>query len=230
MKQFGKILALTVGFGILAAVLASVPSRPVAQAMGAAPVFVTNPGSSPVPVSYPTTPTVNVGNTPTVNLGVGNTVGINGSVQVGNTATSPVLVRDVDNAARHAFVASGSLVISGTDLTSPFTPLTIVPMGKRLVIEYVSVNVAAGAAQHLELRLITSLGTEYPIALGPPLTFGTGSLSTTDHLTRIYIGPGGPTLGMILNRDTSSGGNAILNISIDGYLLDCGVGAGCPLP
>lgn len=52
MKQFGKIVGLALGFGILAAVLASIPSRPVAQAAGAAPVFVTNTGATQaVPVS-----------------------------------------------------------------------------------------------------------------------------------------------------------------------------------
>lgn len=66
MKEFGKILGLTLGFGILAALLASIPSRPVAQAAGSAPVIVTNTPAQAVPVSQTGTWNVGITGTPTV--------------------------------------------------------------------------------------------------------------------------------------------------------------------
>src|SRR5262252_6427925 len=83
-------------------------------------------------------PSVDVG-TPTVNLGAGNTVGINGTVQVGSSASSPVLVRDLDAAARHAFQASTTLTLSGSTTIQEAT-ITSVPTGKRLVIESIIVQ------------------------------------------------------------------------------------------
>ena len=92
MKQ--QILCLALSLGILAAVLASNPGRPVAAA-GSAPVLVTNTTAQSVPTSAQGTTAI-AGTVQAVQSGVW-------SVSItGNTATNPLLVRDVDNAANQS--------------------------------------------------------------------------------------------------------------------------------
>lgn len=150
MKRFGKILGLALGFGILAAVLAYIPSRPVAQAAGSAPVVVTNTTAQPVPVAQSGTWNVGITGTPTVGLANGSTVGIN------NTATTPVLVRDVDNAARHAIQSTLSLIVPDVSDSASGTVFTV-PTGERLVIESVSIEADAPSGQKVRARITASL-------------------------------------------------------------------------
>lgn len=248
MKQFGKLMSLALGFGLLAAVLSYIPSRPAA-AMGAAPVLVTNMGASQaVPVSpQGTTPvsgtvaatqngTWNVGisGTPTVNLGAGNTVGINGSLQVGNTASSPVLVRDVDNAARLAFQASASITLAdGTTFAT--STITTVPAGKRLVIEYISALAATQTGQKALAQIQVYQGTTpylHRVALSLQGTFttsfGTGDEFVAGQSTRLYADAGTAVI-VEIGRSASSGAAKGVFV-ISGYLVDCGAGDGCPLP
>src|SRR5215471_11057713 len=88
-------------------------------------------------------------------------------VTVDNTAVNPVIVRDVDNAARHFFQAS-----TGT-LTNAFNPsgfgstLTDVLGGQVLVIEYVSADcIGSQGILPGTLRLGTA-GVDHVFALSP---------------------------------------------------------------
>ena len=88
MKHFSKLMLIALSFGISAVALSLVPSKPVGAA-GSAPVMVTN---TPLPVSLTGTGSIS-GNVNAAQSGAWN-VGIN------NAGTSPVPVRDMDNAAR----------------------------------------------------------------------------------------------------------------------------------
>lgn len=157
MKQFGKMMLLALGFGILTVVLSYIPSRPAAAA-GAAPVFVTNTGGSPVPVSYPTTPTVNVGTLPAISGSVSvsnfpNTqnVSFNGTAQpisFSNTSTTPLFV-DTNGPAREA--VSGNCNAQGTNASGVTScTLVLVPAGKVLVVESLSIRVKISASKQIE--------------------------------------------------------------------------------
>lgn len=167
--------------------------------------------------------------TPTVNLGTGNTVGINGSVTVGNSSTNPVLVRDVDNAARHFLQASGDISIANTAEFS--ISLLDVPSGKRLVIEYVSLTAAVPTGEKL-LAMVTTLqpfGAQlsWPLPLISQGTFGTSDKFVAGQPVRLYVNPGGNVSGTLIPSIT---GSVSGTFTISGYLVDCGAGSGCPLP
>lgn len=226
MKEFGKILGLTLGFGILAAVLASISSRPVA-ATNTSPVLVTNTTAQAVPVSQTGTWNVGITGTPTVRLANGSTVGIN------NTATSPVLVRDVDNAARHAIqstLSPLSLFVSDFSTSASGTVFTV-PAGERLVIESVSIEVDAPSGQKVRARITASLSGD--VFWFPPLTLqgsfpvpipGATTTVVQDvwvaHLpARIYASAGAP-ITFTFERQQTAAGAAWATITISGYLVD----------
>src|SRR5437660_8072703 len=79
----------------------------------------------PIAQAAPSPSNVNVVNTPNVN--------------VVNTTTSPVPVRDVDNPARQPFQAEAVGGFADGASTTGDIPITRVPAGKLLIIEYVCV-------------------------------------------------------------------------------------------
>ena len=120
MKRFSKLFLITLGFGILGAILSIVPNHPVAAAI-VTPVNVVN---TPLPVAVSSLP----------------------PVAVTNTSTAPLFVRDVDNSANEPFAAAlcsglGEVYqcFFGSNLPSSFTVPTTTSDGKavkELVIEY----------------------------------------------------------------------------------------------
>ena len=112
------------------------------------------------------------------------------NVNVVNPASSPVLVRDVDNPARHPFQvklcdANGSVTCGGVPVE--FTA----PSGQELVIEYVSGDCLTGSTgRAMDIKVVT-------IAGGVPLdhhfndpAIGAGSALNFGQQTRIYADPG----------------------------------------
>lgn len=162
MKRFSRVLGAAIGLVFLGLVMSLVPQR---SAMGAKDpaenVNVTNPSlnvnasqNGNWNVGITGTPSVNIG-TPTVTLGTGSSVGINGSVQVGNPATSPVLVRNLDSPARNPFQVE---VCSGTSPYCPSIPNSFnVPVGQEFVIEYVSGR-CDGPAGKISMAFNTTAG------------------------------------------------------------------------
>ncbi len=227
MKQFAKVLLLTLGFGVLAVVLGFVTSGQVgAQDPGPPGGLDVHVVNTPLPV----TGTVGISGTPTVNLGAGNTVGINGTVKVGNSASSPVLVRDVDDAARSAFHASADVGIPDTR-SEGLATITTVPAGKRLVIEYVSILAQAPTGQKLFAQItvfVDSVGQNHFITLTPQGAFSSTDVFTAAQPTRLYADAGtNVTASLFRNATTGVVGNTV---AISGYLVKCGSAAGCPLP
>ena len=147
MRYFGRFMLLTLGLGVVAFVLSSLPGHPVVAAAEGPGVTVVN---TPLPVNvgnFPSTQavsgTVNFGNFPS-------------SLGVSNVSGAPLYVRDVDNAAHHPFAAGLS-----TGLTCTVAPGSgvcnasfSVPSGEELVIETVSIDafLSPGVQSHWHHR------------------------------------------------------------------------------
>ena len=121
---------------------------------------------SPTPgtqdVNVVNTPNVNVANTPSVSLVGTPTVnlGANNSVNVSNSADAPVLVRDVDTAARTPFYASIPIGLPAGDLDDESFSIDI-PAGKTLVAEFVSVLLVNEAGDQIRYVTIIGAGGEF---------------------------------------------------------------------
>lgn len=248
MKPLRAYLRPAVALVILIAALA-ITALHTGQAApgGAAPVFVTNTGAAEaVPVTYPTTPTVNIGTLPSV--AVSSLPAVTGSISVNNMATSPVPVRNVDNPARHAIqlVGLGAFggntnsvqIVPGTPTTTgqPPPPFQI-PAGKRLVVEHISA--VMGVPTGLKPVIVT-IDTSQTLASGLPAgvinflvptflgavnpVFDSYALSQP---IRAYADTA-PVFTVTLNGSTPAGFSALVNVALQGYLVDC-TGA-CPGP
>ena len=150
---------------------------------------------------------------PTVDVTVVNTtsepVPVAGTLNIGNLVSAPVPVRDVDRA---------------TPLPVHFNDSYIVPEGKSLVIEYVSLNVAAtfqcelltaaiwaeGVALHLFNP--TFVGTS---TIGPTTTFRFGM----SQETRVYISQN-RTVALGLYTYAGCGSVNVYHAAATGYLVD----------
>ena len=168
-------------------------------------------GGGSAPTSQPQN--VNVVNTPTVSAQQSGSwnVGINGTPAVtvanfpattnvgidpaANTVrvdtTSPLPVRDVDNPARHPFAASCTINNNGG---FPCT-MTMVPPGKRLVIEMFQLT-ANGGELHVTLN-------------GTPIKY---TFFQSNQLVRVYADP--------LTAVQAAGGLDGTVATISGYLVD----------
>lgn len=134
MKQFGKIMLMVFGVGILAAGLSSIPSRP-AVASVAAQVQVVN---TPLPVqgtvdvsNFPPTQNVAITGTPTVNANVT----FPSSVDVANPATAPLFVVNLDEPGRTPYQPVSACVAANISCESVFPG---VPSNHRLVLQHIS--------------------------------------------------------------------------------------------
>jgi hypothetical protein len=224
MRYFGRFMLLTLGLGVVAFVLSSLPSHPVVAAAEGPAVTVVN---TPLPVNvgnFPSTQavsgTVNFGNFPS-------------SLGVSNMSGAPLYVREVDNAAHHPFAAGLS-----TGLTCTVAPGSgvcnaslSVPSGEELVIETVSIDAFLSPGfKAIGIIAVTTGGTGMACTL--PLTFvdtisGFDQWIVTQPL-RLYADPGS-TVGVSISQNvTGAGGTNQFEIS--GYTIACGAGTGCPIP
>ncbi len=228
MKRFSKLMLIALSFGISAVALSLVPSKPVGGA-GSAPVMVTN---TPLPVSLTGTGSIS-GNVTAAQSGAWN-VGIN------NPGTSPVPVRDMDNAARQVPFQTGVFVtlLNGADHNTDATDLsTFLPSGKGFVIEHLSAQVFMPTGQKALLFVgaikTTGVGVGFnhafvlepqgtmgglndvPVVSTPLHAFADSSMSLTAALDRLA---------------SSNSGEVSGGVFVSGYLVDCGAGSGCPIP
>jgi len=192
---FGLLGVLT----LVAIVTVAMPHRGAGSTGGSAPTSQTQN------VNVVNTPTVsaqqsgswNVGinGTPTVtvsNFPATNNVGIDPAANtVKIDATNPLPVRDVDNPARHPFAASCTINNNGG---FPCT-LTMVPPGKRLVIEM--------------FQLTANGGELYVTVANTPIKY---TFLQSTQLVRVYADP--------LTTVQAAGGAAGTVVTITGYLVD----------
>lgn len=174
---------------------------------------------SPLPVPVTGNTTVSG----TVSLASGATV------LVGNTVGNPVRVRNVNDGIQpfqfHATCTSPAGILG----CSPFGP-PVAP-GKRLVIEYVSLEACMAPGQATVVHVQTTVSGVLishslpltPVAPGPGTLFAcnlptTSSTTAMGQQVRLYADPG-TTVGLDAFR-TSNAGIALFDISISGYLQD----------
>jgi hypothetical protein len=134
--------------------LSLVPSKP-AGAAGSAPVTVTN---TPLPVTLQGTGSI-AGNVSASQSGAWN-------VGISNAGTSPVPVRDMDNAAKRLPFQLFLFVLlhdGGNQNTDALDLSTFLPSGKGFVIEHLSASVVMPTGQKAALQVSAPLK-----AGGPP--------------------------------------------------------------
>ena len=145
-----------------------------------------------------------------------------GTVQAtaGITPNQLVLVRDVDNPALQPVQANASCNSNSVD--SCEVTIFTVPLGKRLVIEYVSMGATIPPSQGATLTIDTFAGgaeATHLFPLSPPAVPILGTTRTfLGQQVRIYADPGKTVLVQALR--TSTAGNATFEFSISGYLVN----------
>jgi hypothetical protein len=173
-----------------------------------------NPGSAPVNVVSP------------LPLPVSGIVGIapGSSLTIGNPASDPVLIRDVDNPVsqpfRHQF--DHQLPDGASSITTAFFQ---VPAGKRLVLDDASVLVDLPGGQNgsINLRVIDD-GSETVARRALTLTFQRrGAGSSIDRYeagepVRIHVFAG-ERIGLSFGRSSFEGA-AQLFVNVSGYFVD----------
>ncbi len=148
MQTFqNKLLALA-GVVMLALIGSLMNSRQTtAQAAGSAPVTIVGP--LPLPVTGSSTVTGTVAATQSGSWNVGIT----------NTAAAPVLVRDVDNAARQPFQADCNSFASSNVVQCSIA--SALPLTKQLVIQNVSLHVFTDTGVAVEATLSSIKGSTF---------------------------------------------------------------------
>ena len=212
MKRIARMLIVLIGLGACAMGITM---------LGSAPAY-TQQGPPGLDVIVRNTPDVNVVNNPLVSAlqsGPWN-MGINGSVNIGNSATSPVPTRDVDNPARQPFQWPFVWFVP-PGLASEFSPSVTVPAGKCLVIETVSAQAVADVSTFMRLRILTTANGQLVGHFIDVENRGTaGGLNNFHgtHAVRIYADPGTTVRFGAGRGDTS--GYVDVNAAISGYFVD----------
>jgi hypothetical protein len=208
-KRTFLVLLLTLGIIGLAMLQYGRNTVKAAPAPQLTPVIVTNAGadqSSPVPVSG----SVSITGTPTVSLA--------------NDATSPWLVRDVDRPAAQPFNYYATLTwVSGylfanADKSQTFT----VPTGKRLVIEFVSLQSSVPSGDKVMFARLDSSVSSLVLSLTDAGVGGDNTqVFTATHRVFSILDPGTtvtPTAYCGNATDGCAGGTVL--ISVSGYLVN----------
>jgi hypothetical protein len=101
-----------------------------------------------------------------------------------------------------------------------------VPAGKRLVIEFVSVNATIGEGEKMHAFIRGGGFTDaiHPIIMNFQVTVASRDLFAGAQLMRMYAEPGTTVEILVSRRDAADtgavGGNAFIETSISGYLVD----------
>lgn len=183
-------------------------------------VVVVNTAAQPVPVAVQGTATI----AGTVSLASGSSIGINPSsntVQLGNTVDNPVMVRDVDNPARQPFQEEFAITLP--DNFGGENATFMVPLGKRLVIEYVSARGFVPAGQTLTFSIRTRQGNtpngvvHYLVSTEQGFS-GTSTGFVAGQVMRLYADPGTQVLVRAGRNPATGTGNAF--IAVSGHFVD----------
>jgi hypothetical protein len=173
-------------------------------------------------VNVVNTPNVNVVNTPTVQAqqnGAWN-VGITGSptVQVGNSSSNPVLVRDVDRPTAQPFQLE--LDVEMADGFGGQNAGFIIPVGKLLVIEQVSAIGTVPAGQHLNFSILSHVLpdlTQRPHYLSSVQSASPQTFYVQSQQVRIYADA---SAAVRIDRGTFNTGVASATFVVSGYLIN----------
>jgi hypothetical protein len=140
-------------------------------------------------------------------------------VNVINPTSSPVAVRNVDNAARQPFQSHIQCSLDGTNACNG---TMTAPGGKELVIEFISIDLFAdsGAMAYPPSLTVSQGGNQelYFFPLAQQIDDGSEVVFVGVHQTRLYAGPSGELqLHCALSRSVSLGA---CDATISGYLVD----------
>lgn len=159
-------------------------------------VKVVNTSAEPVPVAVSGTPTV----------------------QVGNTAVNPALMRDVDRSSRQPYHATLSAPFNiGGDVAGSSSSL-VVPAGKRLVIKYVSAIADVPVGQVVIGKFYTGNPAFYYGVVLNRQSSGNGSdeVYISAQPVEIWLDPGDP-IDIVFVRDSTLG-IGYASVTFSGYL------------
>jgi hypothetical protein len=140
---------------------------------------------------------------------------------------SPLEVRDRDNPARQPVQLRGNCNLNNMQVICTTTPLTyLVPQGKRLVIEYASMQASMPEGQsvtmfiQVEIPNTLLIGRHF-LPLSAPAHDGVnagGPFTSVGQVIRIYVEPG---LTVVVNGARNNGtGSANYELSLSGHLVD----------
>ncbi len=203
------LAAAAVGLISLSVILTDVP-RAVAQTKTVF-VEVVNPSSRPVPtVAQGTTQvagSVSAQQTGSWTVGISNTVG------------NPVIVREMEFAAREPFQHSiqGNL----SEFEEGVVRELVVPAGKRLVIEHVSCSAAVPPGQKAICHIVTTAGGQegfHFLTMSEQGNFVSNDQFRATQTMRVYADP--DTLIKAVGRRNAGTGSAIFDFTVSGYLVD----------
>jgi hypothetical protein len=159
------------------------------------------------------TPVVTLNGVPTVSLASG------AAVQIGNTASSPALVRDVDRPFSQPFRASLTSFFTQGSADTTVNNSVIVPATKRLIIEFVTVKITMPNGQAVLFAKLDATAFDQYITLTAP---GNDSVGNTffvaTHKVFMIFDPGQVLQAAAFRNTLTGGGNIAMTIS--GYLVD----------
>jgi hypothetical protein len=135
-------------------------------------------------------------------------------VTVTNTPSNPVPVQEVDNFAKHPFQAATTTLTNASNPSS--LTLATVPVGKRLVIEFISATCSptgGGGVVPGPLAIIAPPGVHY-IVLTPGAGVGRAGVG---QMMRLYADPG--TKVNLTLYPTTNAATVACNAASSGYLV-----------
>lgn len=213
MKRIRNSLAGLLGITLVIGAImfdTSRSSRAATTGTGKSDVVVVNDVDNPVISRLVGTTPVSISGTPTVGIDSANNI-------VRIDSGTPVHVSDAES-ARQPFKTSGALFSSCS--SSCLVALANVPMGKRLVIEYVTASVVAANGEHVLLFVNTTaggVGGLRPLPLKSQGTFGGDEQFIASENVKMFADPGTSIEAKIL-VDNSTIVQYV--VTLDGYLVD----------
>jgi hypothetical protein len=196
-------------------------------------VRVVNTAAEPVPVKIDaTTNTIKIdGTTNTVKAAQSGSwiVGITGTpsvtlsgsstVQIGNSASSPALVRDVDHPHSQPFRTQVSSFFTSGSADTTVNNSATVPAGKRLIVEFVTVKITLPNGQAaLFAKLDTSVFDQYITLTAAGNDSVGNTLVVATHKVFVIFDPGTIVQTSAFRNSLTGGGNILMTVS--GYLED----------
>jgi hypothetical protein len=141
------------------------------------------------------------------------------NVNVINTASAPVPVREVGPSLEPFQASGGGSFSSGVD-SSSFVLVTV-PLGKRLVIEYATVSGFASEGVKLGALIATTVGgttVSHQLVVTDQGTLNDPATFAAAQPMRLYADPGTNVVGIVYRTPNEFGGGA--GITISGYFAD----------
>jgi len=216
MKKLKHYLTASIGLILFVSVIAlSLPQNGHSNIAVDKDVRVINTPAEAVPVAVQNSPTVKAQQDGAWNVGITGTP----TVQVGNSETTPVLIRDVDRPTAQPFQYQAvATVEDGQNAADASIP---VPEGKMLVIEFVSVNGSAPPNHQIYLSLLTRVAPDNffrPHYLQyTKQDYGSFNHYTANQQVRIYADA--PTVTVRLQHFPTIG-TVSFRVTVSGYLVN----------